>query len=140
MPKIRWQGIIQSEDSFPAADIPKNAKKLNVGEDIAAMQIQALPFMFPSVLLCFLCMFIKTYLSHEKVIHTGFLLFGVLIGFFLILVHELLHAIAYPKNAVVYIGIMPKKLNAVALSATPVKKNRFIFLSILPNVLWLITL
>lgn len=58
----------------------------------------------------------------------------------LIIVHELLHAIAFPKNATVYIGIMPKSLTVVALSSSPVKRNRFIFLSILPIILGLIPL
>lgn len=140
MPEIIWIGIIKSEEDFPAADVPKNAEKLNVEEDIATMQIQALPFMLPCVLICLICMFAKSFLAHEKVIHVGFLLPGVVIGFFLIIAHELLHAVAFPKNAKVYIGIMPAKLTAVALSASPVKRNRYIFLSILPIMLGLIPL
>ena len=131
MPKIIWKGIIKSEKDFPTADIPKNAKKLDSEEDMKKMQIKALPFMIP---------FVKTFIANEKIINVGFLFIGVIIGFFLIIVHELLHAIAFPKNATVYIGIMPKSLTAVALSSSPVKRNRFIFLSILPIILGLIPL
>lgn len=140
MPKIIWKGIIKSEDDFPASQIPENAKKLNVEEDMKKMQIKALPFMIPSVLLCFICMFIKNFIAEETVINVGFLFIGAAVGFLLMIVHELLHAIAYPKNATVYIGIMPKSFTAVALSASPVKRNRFIFLSILPIILGLIPL
>lgn len=104
------------------------------------MQIKALPFMIPSVLICFVCMFVKTFIANEKVINVGFLFIGVIIGFFLIIIHEVLHAVAFPKNATVYIGIVPKSLTAVALSSSPVKRNRYIFLSILPIVLGLIPL
>lgn len=140
MPKILWKGIIKSEEDFPAANIPEHAKKLTVEEDMKKMQIKALPFMIPSFLICFLCMFVKTFTAGEKVIHTGFLFIGAVIGFLLIIVHELLHAAAFPKNAAVYIGIMPKSLTAVALSASPVKRNRFILISILPIVLGIIPL
>lgn len=138
--KIIWKGIIKSEDDFPTADIPKNAKKLDSEEDMKKMQIKALPFIIPSILVCFICMFLKTFIASEKVINVGFLFIGVIIGFLLIIVHELLHAIAFPRNSIVYIGIMPKSLTAVALSSSPVKRNRFIFLSILPIILGIIPL
>ncbi len=140
MPKIIWKGIIKSEKDFPSANIPENAKKLDSEEDMKKMQIKALPFMIPSVLICFICMFTKTFIANEKVINVGFLFLGISIGFLLIIVHELLHAIAFPKNSIVYIGIMPKSFTAVALSSSPVNRNRFIFLSILPIILGLIPL
>ncbi len=140
MSKIRWKGIIKSEEDFPIAKLPKNAKKISVEEDMKKMQIKALPFIIPSILICFICMFVKTYMAGEKVINIWFIFLGVIIGFLLIIIHELLHAVAYPKNAIVYIGIIPKSFTAVALSSSPVKRNRFIFLSILPIILGLIPL
>lgn len=140
MPKIIWKGIIKNEDDFPIAQIPKNAKKLDSEESLKKMQIKALPFMIPSVLLCFICMFAKTYIANEKIINISFIFIGVVIGLLLIIIHELLHAIAFPKNATVYIGIVPKSFTAVALSSSPVKRNRFIFLSILPIILGVIPL
>lgn len=140
MPKIVWKGIIKSEEDFPTADIPKNAKKLDGEEDMQKMQLKALPFMIPSVLICFICMFTKKFIASEKVINVGFLFIGVIIGFLLIIIHEWLHAVAFPKDATVYIGIMPKSLTAVALSSSPVKRNRFVFLSILPIILGVIPL
>lgn len=140
MAKIIWKGIIKSEDEFPTSSIPKKAKRIDNQEDIKKFQIKALPFMIPSIILCFIGMFVKTIIANEKVINIVFLGVGVIIGFFLIIVHELLHAIAFPKNATVYIGIMPKSLAAVALSSSPVKRSRFIFLSILPIILGIVPL
>lgn len=140
MPEIRWKGVIKSEEDFPAADIPEDAARLEGEEDIKRMQIKALPFMIPSVLICFLCMFMKAYTAGEMVIDVGFLFMGVIVGFLLIIVHELLHAVAFPKEATVYIGIMPKSFTAVALSASPVKRDRFVFLSLLPIILGIIPL
>ena len=110
MPKIIWKGIIKSEKDFPTADIPKNAKKIDSEEDLKKMQIKALPFMIPSALICFICMFAKTFITGEKVVNIGFIFIGVIIGFLLIIVHELLHAIAFPKNATVYIGLIPRRI------------------------------
>ena len=104
------------------------------------MQTKALPLMIPSVLICFICMFTKAFIANEKVVKIGFIFVVVFIGFLLIIVHELLHAIAFPKNATVYIGLIPRSFTAVALSSSPVKRNRFIFLSILPIILGLILL
>lgn len=140
MSKIVWAGIIKSEKDFPTADIPKNAKKIGGEEDMKKMQVKALPFMIPSIFICFICMFTKTFIANEKVINVVFLYIGCIIGFLLILVHELLHAVAFPKDATVYIGIMPKSLTAVALSSSLVKRNRYVFLSILPIILGLIPL
>lgn len=140
MPKTIWKGIIKSEDDFPTAKIPENAHKLDSETDMKKMQIKALPFMIPSVLICFICMFIKTFVAQEPVINVGFLFLGVVIGFLLIIVHEFLHAIAFPEDATVYIGIVPKSFTAVALSSSPVKRNRYIFLSILPIILGIIPL
>lgn len=140
MSKIIWKGIIKSEDDFPTADLPKNAKKIDSEEDMIKMQIKALPFMIPSVLICLICMFTKTFMASERVINVGFIFIGVIMGFLLIIVHELLHAIAFPKNATVWIGFMPGSFTAVALSSSPVKRNRFIFLSILPIILGFIPL
>lgn len=142
MSKIKWAGIIKSEEDFPAAKIPipENAKQLGAEESMASMQIHALPFLVPSVLLIFISMFFKVYTAEEFSFSVPFFFLGFIIGFMLIIVHELLHAIAYPKEATVYIGILPKGLAAVALSTSPISKRRFIFISILPAVLGLIPL
>lgn len=140
MAKIIWQGVIKSEEEFPASELPKNAVKLEMEEDIKKMQVKAMPFMIPSVIICLVCMLVKTALAEERVIHFGFLFVGVLAGILLLIVHELLHAVAFPKDATVYLGIMPKSMAPVALSPSPVKRNRFLFISILPVILGVIPL
>ncbi len=140
MPNIMWQGVIKSEEEFPASEIPQNAVRVEMEEDIKRMQMKALPFMIPSVLICLVCMLVKTVIAGERVVHFGFLFVGVLAGLLLLVVHEVLHAVAYPKDATVYLGIMPKSMALVALSPSPVKRNHFLFLSILPVILGVIPL
>ncbi len=68
------------------------------------------------------------------------ILVGVAIGFILLLVYELLHAIVYPKSALVTIGKMKGKLIFVALASYPLQRNRFILMCLLPFVLGILPL
>ncbi len=52
-----------------------------------------------------------------------YIIIGVLLGFLALIIHELLHAIVYPKNANVYIGIA-KPITFVALASYPLKKEK----------------
>ena len=60
------------------------------------------------------------------------------VGFLLLPAHELLHAIVYPNNANVSIGFILKSFAAVALVSFPLKKFRFIIMSLLPLVLGIV--
>ena len=86
-------------------------------------------------------MLFKTLSAGQPVIAPLYVVFGFLLSFFVGLpVHELLHAIVYPKAATVYIGVMPKQLAAVALASYPISRSRFILMSLLPIVLGVIPL
>lgn len=56
------------------------------------------------------------------------------------MVHEWLHAIVYPKDAIVTIGRMKGKLTFVALVSYPLKRNRFVLMCIFPFLLGIIPL
>ncbi len=53
-----------------------------------------------------------------------------------ILPHEYLHAISFPKDSDVDLWIAPKSLMAFVHCVSPVSKWRFIYLSLLPNLLF----
>lgn len=69
-----------------------------------------------------------------------FMPLGFVIGFLLIPVHEFLHALCYPKGAKVYVGICLKKAAAYAVSFYPIKKSRYIVMSLAPMLLGVIPL
>lgn len=137
MSKIIWKGIIKSEEDFPTADIPKTAVLLD-DKNMKTVMLSSIPFMFLLLIPCFVCVFAKAFTSGEPPINPPFIIIGVLIGFLLMLVHEYLHAIAYPRDAEVWIGIMPKSFAALVLSSSPISKTRFIFMSLLPIILGVI--
>ena len=140
MPKIKWVGIIKDNREYEQGDLSENAVKLNVPQTIGETMSRAIPFIIPSVVLITISMIAKTLLCGERVISFGFLVIGILAGFLLFIVHELLHAIVYPKGATVYIGIMPGQFAAVALASYPLKRGRFILMCLLPYILGIIPL
>ena len=107
-------------------------------ESINETMVKALPFLIVPILVIVASMFLKTYFSREIVISFPFFILGLMVGFLFLVVHEYLHAVMYPKNAVVYIGIAPQYFAAVALSSYPLSRIRFVIMSLLPSLLGII--
>ena len=87
----------------------------------------------------FVSMNIKTVINQQNIVNRPFILVGAIIGFILLLVHEYLHSIVYPKEANSYIGIA-KPITFVSLTSYPLSKRRFIVMSLLPYILGIIPL
>ena len=138
MPKIKWIGLIKEEKmkDYQVGELSKNAKKMNMPTTSKEMMIKALPFIIPAFLILFLSVYFK---SVEIFLLRLYIIIGVLLGFLALIIHELLHAIVYPKNANVYIGIA-KPITFVALASYPLKKEKFILMCLLPYILGIIPL
>lgn len=136
MPKIKWIGIINGDAArFQKGELGSGAVKLDMPATMADMMVRALPFAIPPFLVIFLSMFLKTFLSHQRVVSPMYILAGVIAGFVGLGLHELLHAAVYPREAAVYIGWDLRAFAAVALVSYPLKRGRFIWMSLLPVVL-----
>lgn len=141
MPKIKWVGVIKNTADYQSGILPATAIKLDMPDTMEKMMLKAIPFLIPSFVIIIFSIFFKTLSAGQPVIDPLYVVLGFLLSFFIgIPVHELLHAIVYPKEATVYIGIMPKQFTAVALASYPVSRNRFILMSLLPIVLGVIPL
>lgn len=138
MPKIKWIGLIKEEKmkDYQVGELSKNAKKMNMPTTSKEMMIKALPFIIPALVILFLSVYFK---SGEIFLLRLYIIIGVLLGFLALIIHELLHAIVYPKNANVYIGIA-KPITFVALASYPLKKEKFILMCLLPYILGIIPL
>ena len=138
MPKIKWIGLIKEEKmkDYQVGELSKNAKKMNMPTTSKEMMIIALPFIIPALVILFLSVYFK---SGEFFLLRLYIIIGVLLGFLALIIHELLHAIVYPKNANVYIGIA-KPITFVALASYPLKKEKFILMCLLPYILGIIPL
>ena len=141
MPNIKWIGILDGETSkYQTGDLDTRAKKMIMPTTIKEMMIKAIPFAIISCFVVILSMFTKRHLAQQGVADHIFIVTGLVAGFLGLLLHELLHAIVYPSKATVYIGIYPKAFAAVALASYPLKRKRFILMSLLPMILGIVPL
>ncbi len=137
MAEIIWEGNQDWEKDFPDGKAPENAEKLMRPDDILKA---SLPYGILPMIVCFACVFYKKSLSDGFLFDLRFMPLGFVIGFLLIPIHEILHAVCYPSNAKVYIGVCLKKCAAYAISFYPISKSRYIVMSLAPMLLGVIPL
>lgn len=136
MPRIKWLGIIKDDlGQYQMGDLPDGAKKVDVPEDMDELMVKAIPFQIIAIVIIFVSVYFKVSLANELPFAPAWAVLGFVLGFLALIIHELLHAIVYPKKATVYVGIYPKSFGAVALSSYPLKRLRFVLMSLLPMVL-----
>ena len=139
MSHIKWIGIINSEIAdYQKENLDCRAKKMELPTTMKEMIIKALPFAVVPFTVILLSIFLKTFLAGERTISPVFFVIGFISGFIGLIVHEWLHAIVYPASATVYIGFHLKSFAAVALVSYPLKKWRFILMSLLPLLLGIV--
>lgn len=141
MPKIHWIGIIDEKEieKYQKGELNSKAVKMKMPTTMNKMMTKALPFLIPAFIIMFALMNIKTSINQQNVVDRLFILIGAIIGFALLLVHEVLHAIVYPKGVNTYVGIA-KPITFVALASYPLSKKRFIVMCLLPYMLGIIPL
>ena len=141
MPKIHWIGIIDEKEieKYQKGELNSKAVKMKMPTTMNKMMTKALPFLIPAFIIMFALMNIKTSINQQNVVNRLFILIGAIIGFALLLVHEVLHAIVYPKGVNTYVGIA-KPITFVALASYPLSKKRFIVMCLLPYMLGIIPL
>ncbi|MCI8617420.1 MAG: DUF3267 domain-containing protein [Clostridia bacterium] len=141
MPKIHWIGIIEENKirEYQRGSLDSKAIKIKMPKNMNELMIKGLPFLIPAFIIMFVSMNIKTVINQQNIVNRPFILVGAIIGFILLLVHEYLHSIVYPKEANSYIGIA-KPITFVSLTSYPLSKRRFIVMSLLPYILGIIPL
>lgn len=138
MIKVRLS--ISDINKYQKGNLPDNAIKIETPESIDEMMKKSAPIAVILCMLLFATMLCKTILSGTVVISPLFILVGFIIGFVLLLGHEWLHGIVYPKEADVTIGRIKGKVTFVALASFPLKRFRFIVMCLLPFILGLVPL
>ncbi len=137
MAKIIWEGNQPWDKEYPEGRVPPKGTKLKRADDILKA---SLPYGILPMILCFACIFIKREASDGFLFDLRFIPVSFLLGFALIPVHELLHAVCYPKDATVYVGVCLKKVAAYAVSFYPISKGRYILMSLAPVLLGIVPL
>ena len=115
MIKIVWS--IKDINKYQTGNLPDNAIKIETPKSVDELMKKALPIAVILCVLLFAAMLGKTIVCKVVVISPIFILVGFALGFLLLIIHEWLHGIVYPKDADVTIG------------------RRFILMCLLPFVL-----
>ena len=136
--KLVYKGKFVNEDSLPKGILPESAVKFKEPGTLAKLTLYSSIFVLPALLLVCLFMAVSSLLhgGSSLVIRSGHLLIGFLLSALTLLPHELLHAVCFGKDAEVELYIAPKQLAAFVISTRPISKGRFIFLSLLPNLVF----
>lgn len=136
MAKIKMIGIIKEDEIKKYQKYNKVDKMIEISSDKDNIQLKALPICIILAILCNMVLFFKTG-SSSITIRPLLILIGLIVGFLLMIIHEILHGIVYPKDVVVSIGFI-KPITFVALASYPMSKKRFILMCLLPIILGII--
>jgi len=134
--KLIYKGRFTDIDHLPKGNLPEHAVKFNEPDTMEKVMEKALIFSmlaFVPVVLVFLL----SLALHQRII----LQFDI-VGFFVwtiislpaLLVHELLHAVCFGKNSEVELYTALDKGALFVICTKPITKARYIFLSLLPNI------
>lgn len=117
--------------------MPENAEKLERPEDIFK---SSLPYGIIPLIISFAVIAMKWFVMGERTVNPLFVPIGILVGFFFIPIHEVLHAVCYGSGKTVYIGVCVEKVAAFAVCHEAISRRRFIAMSLLPMLLGIIPL
>lgn len=139
MPHIKWIGIIKDDlGGYQRGDLPPTARKVDIPEDMDELMVKSIPFSIMGIVIITVSIFGKVFVTDQFPFSPVWAVVGFVAGFLALIIHELLHAIVFPREATVYVGIYPKSFAAVALTAHPLKRWRFVLMSLLPMVLGIV--
>lgn len=131
-----WKGIYKGKDQLPVGELPERAVKFKEPDSMLRLNVVASIFIIPVIMLVAIAYLIKSNLLGTSVDMNFINLWGILLAFSMILPHELLHAVLFPKDKEVELWVSPSAFAAFVVSTAPVSKGRFIFLSLLPNIVF----
>lgn len=130
--KLVWKGIYRDEAQLSKGVLPDNAVPFVEPKTPMELSLKASVWILPVAALALLCVYVKSLLTGQWAVPLNII--GVLLAIAAALPHELMHAVCFPKNAVVEMYAAPKQLMAFVFSTYPVSRRRFVGLSLLPSL------
>lgn len=134
--KLIWKGKFKSEDQLPVGTLPDNAVRFKEPETPAKLNLVASLFVIPVILIIAAVMIIKIIIGSGIAGLEPINIWGLILALLMVFPHEMLHAIAFPKEAEVEVWYSIKNMMAFVVSTYPTSKTRFIFLSLLPSIVF----
>lgn len=137
MVHIIWCGNKEWDSRFPEKPLHENAVKIKRPVNIFT---GSLPYSIIPFFICLLIICIKWHWLGTRTVYSALIPVGILLGLFLIPVHEFLHAVCYCEGQTVYVGICLEKSAAFAVCHEKISRRRFVIMSLLPTLLGIIPL
>lgn len=136
--QLIYKGQYKDESQLPLGTLPENAVPFKEPKDLSQTNLYACIVIIPVLIIVGLFILISySSLGSQNLSHFS-LGFSSLLGFIMFYIalpiHELLHAICFGKDAEVEFYYSLKDLALFVVSTQPITKRRFIFLSLLPNI------
>ena len=136
---IRFNGCIEDIRICQTGNLPEHAERIETPRTIDDTMKHAAPVCAVLCLIVSLTVFAKVFFARAAIAPAAVFI-GFAAGLALLIVHELLHAVVYPKEAAVTVGKLKGKLTFVALASFPMPRARFILMCLLPFVLGIVPL
>ena len=136
--KLIYKGRYKSEEQLPKGTLPLGAVKFREPSTPEELNKVMMWFMIPALILIALIVIGSAVLHGSLNFRFGSLRFwaGIMLTLLILLPHELLHAICFGKGAEVELYVSPKQMILFVVSTKAITKGRFIFLSLLPNLVF----
>jgi len=136
--KLTYKGKYTHEDQLSKGILPPNAVKFREPETPFKLNLVALLFTIPALLLIGLFVLASALLHGYVYVHSNSntILIGFALAYLTLLPHELLHAVCFGKSAEVEMYIIPRQFMMFVHCTQPISKARFIFLSLFPNLVF----
>lgn len=134
--KLTWKGKYTNENQLFIGNLPDNAVKIKGAENPTKLWLESSLFAILSIIIISIFVYLKRKLNLGTNLYGLFNLWGAMLSLLFIIPHELLHAIAVPKNADVQIWYSVKNIMPFTYFNCQNSKLRFIFICLLPNVIF----
>ncbi len=129
--KIIYRGYFKKE-KLPIADLPEHAVKFKEPSSQTKLYLVSSLFLVPSLLLVALFVHLKQIILGSAT--NELTSWGILAAVLAVVPHEFLHAICFKRASVVHVFLMAGGM--CVCCTDPVSKARFIFMSLLPNLVF----
>lgn len=131
-----WKGRYKDVSQLDKGELPAHAVKFREPTSLLKLNLTALLFAFPVLLLIGFVVFLKRKLGLLEGSANDLNLLGILLAAIMIAPHEIIHALLFPKKAEVQFWYSVKSFSAFVYSTYPVSKMRFILISLAPNIIF----
>lgn len=134
--KLIYKGNFKGEEYLTKADLPSNSVKFIEPETAEELSKTSMIFLIPCAILIGIIVFMSINHHNQFNYDNKYFFLSLLLSFATILPHEILHEICFGKDAEVELYVSLKNMMAFVVSTKPISKRRFIFLSLLPNIVF----